>query len=290
MVVALSVACALVYGAADFCGGLAARRMPAVVVLVWSQIVGFVVLLAVLPFTPGVPHPSDFAWGAACGVAGAGAVGLLYRALAIGTMGVVSPITAVLAAAVPVTFAFFHGDRPAPLALTGIGFALIAVVLVSAVAPEPPSSDDAPLARAPKQYRFAPGIPAALGAGLAFGLFFIAFAQTHTDSGLYPLVSTRVTSLAILVGGGLALRLPLRVHRPGLRIVALCGSLDMAANVLYVLAVHRGALSIVAVITSLYPVATVALAAAMLRERLVPVQWAGVAIALAGVICIALAR
>jgi drug/metabolite transporter (DMT)-like permease len=290
VVVALSVACAIFYGAADFCGGLAARRMPAVAVLVWSQAVGFVILLAVMPFIPGVPHPSDFGWGAACGVAGAAAVGLLYRALAVGTMGVISPITAVLAAAVPVTFAFFHGDRPAPIALVGIGLALVAVVLVSAVAPMPPEGADAPLARSPKPHRFPPGIPEALGAGLAFGFFFIAFAQTHTDSALYPLLSTRVTSLALLASGGLALRLPLRVHRPGMRILFLCGSMDMAANILYVLAVHRGALSIVAVITSLYPVATVALAAAMLRERLVPVQWVGVAIALTGVICIALAR
>jgi len=290
VVVALSVACAIFYGAADFCGGLAARRMPAVAVLVWSQAVGFVLLLAVLPFIPGVLHLSDFGWGAACGVAGAAAVGLLYRALAVGTMGVVSPITAVLAAAIPVAFALFHGDRPAPLALTGIALALVAVVLVSAVAPETPDGVDAPLARSPKPRRFPPGIPEALGAGLAFGCFFIAFAQTHTDSGLYPLISTRVTSLALLACGGLALRLPLRVHRPGVLIVALCGSMDMAANILYVLAVHRGALSIVAVITSLYPVATVALAAIMLRERLVPVQWAGVAIALSGVLCIALAR
>ena len=140
MVVALSVACAIFYGAADFCGGLAARRMPAVAVLVWSQAVGFVILLAVLPFIPGVPHLADFGYGAACGIAGAAAVGLLYRALAVGTMGVISPITAVLAAAVPVTFAFFRGDRPALIALVGIGLALVAVVLVSAVAPRRPTA------------------------------------------------------------------------------------------------------------------------------------------------------
>ena len=124
--------------------------------LVWSQAIGFVILLAVMPFIPGVPHLSDFGWGAACGVAGAAAVGLLYRALAVGTMGVISPITAVLAAAVPVTFAFFRGDRPAPIALVGIGLALVAVVLVSAVAPMPPDGEDAPLARPVFRKRSAP--------------------------------------------------------------------------------------------------------------------------------------
>jgi drug/metabolite transporter (DMT)-like permease len=290
MVVALSVACALVYGAADFCGGLASRRMPALAVVVWSQVIGFAVLLAVLPFSGGVPRASDFVWGIACGVAGAGAIVLLYRALAIGTMGVVSPITAVLAAAVPVAFAILRGDRPAFLALAGIALALVAVVLVSAAPSAAAANDEAPLARTLPGHLFAPGVLEALGAGVAFGFFFIAFSRTHTDSGLYPLVSTRITSLALLVGGGFALRAPMRVHRAGFETVALCGVMDMAANIFYVLATHRGALEVVAVISSLYPAATVALAALLLHERLGAIQWAGVIIALAGVACIALAH
>jgi drug/metabolite transporter (DMT)-like permease len=99
-----------------------------------------------------------------------------------------------------------------------------------------------------------------------------------------------VLSLVLLLGGAFALRKPLRVAPPERRTIALCGALDMAANVLYVLAVHAGALSIVAVLTSLYPASTVALAAVLLRERLVRVQWAGVAVAFAGVLCISLAR
>jgi len=137
VVVALSVACALFYGAADFCGGLAARRMPAVAVLVWSQAIGFVILLAVMPFIPGVPHLSDFGWGAACGVA-ARPPSDCYTARSRSHHGVISPITAVLAAAVPVTFAFFRGDAGADRA-RGNRLALVAVVLVSAVAPMPPT-------------------------------------------------------------------------------------------------------------------------------------------------------
>jgi len=115
-------------------------------------------------------------------------------------------------------------------------------------------------------------------------------AQAHADAGLYPLLATRVLSLVLLLGGAFALRKPLRVARPALPTIVLCGALDMAANVFYVLAVHVGALSIVAVLTSLYPASTVALAAVVLRERLGGTQWAGVAVAFAGVLCISLAR
>jgi drug/metabolite transporter (DMT)-like permease len=287
VIVALSVCAALSWGAADFFGGLASRRASSLAVVVWSQAVGFVVLLAALGGVPGVLHATDLAWGAVCGIAGAIAIALLYRALAVGVMGVVSPLTAVLAAAVPVLFAFASGDRPHPLALAGIGCALVAVVLVSAA---PATGEEAPLARVESPHRFAPGVPEALVAGLAFGFFFIGLARTHPDGGLYPLAAMRASSLVFLAGGALALRAPLRISRPGYRVVAAGGALDMLANVLYVFAVHGGALSIVAVLSSLYPAGTVALAGIVLGERLSALQWLGVGIALGGVTAIALAR
>src|ERR1700733_3867803 len=258
MTVAFALAAALFYGAADFCGGLASRRVASLAVVVWSQAAGLAVLLPALLVVPGVPRASDLAWGLACGLAGAFAIALLYRGLAIGTMGVVSPVTAVLASASP--------------------------------APPSPAGADAPLARAPRARRLPPGIPEALGAGAAFGFFFIALAQTHADAGLYPLLPTPLASIAILGTGALLLRRPLRVGRAGLPTIVAAGLLDMGANVFYVLAAHAGALSVAAVITSLYPAGTVALAAAVLHERLVRVQWIGVTVALTGVLCISLAR
>jgi drug/metabolite transporter (DMT)-like permease len=290
MVVALSLAVAVFYGAADFCGGLATRRASALAVVVWSQAAGLLVLLAALPFVPGVLRPSDLVVSAVCGVCGTLAVGLLYRGLAIGVMGVVSPITAVLCAALPVAWGIGRGERPAALALVGIAFALVAVVLVSAATPAPAEPTGEPAARRGSRGRIPPGIPEALGAGVAFGIFFIALAQVHRDAGLYPLLGTRVISMLLLLGAAFALRRPLRVARPGLPTIALCGALDMGANVLYIFAAHAGALSIVAVLSSLYPAATVALAGLVLRERLVRTQWAGVGVAFAGVLCISLAR
>jgi drug/metabolite transporter (DMT)-like permease len=288
MIVVLSLAAALFYGAADFCGGLASRRTSSLAVVVWSQLAGLLVLGLALPLVPGIPRPVDLAIGAFCGISGAVAVALLYRALAIGVMGVVSPVTAVLAAAIPVIWAFLHGERPTPLALAGICCALVAVVLISASAA--PAAVEAPLARKPPRALLPPGIASALASGTAFGIFFIILAKTHADAGLFPLLGTRLASLGILALGALVLRRSLRIWRPGLRTIVIAGVLDMLANVLYVVAAHRGELSIVAVLTSLYPAGTVALAALILRERLMRVQWIGVAAAFAGVICISLTR
>jgi len=281
VVLVLALAAALFYGGADFCGGLASRRSPMLAVAAWSQAAGLVVLLPALAVIPGIARPADLGWGLACGVSGAFAIALLYRGLAVGTMGVVSPITAVLAAAIPAAFAIVRGERPAAIALAGIACALVAVVLVSAAPP-------AAAPRGPR--RWPPGIPEALGAGTAFAFFFIALAQTHADGGIYPLLATRLCSLAILAGFALATRRTLRVAPPARPTIALAGLLDMGANIAYVLAAHVGPLSTAVVVTSLYPAGTVALAALALRERLARIQWLGVALALAGVLCIAATR
>jgi drug/metabolite transporter (DMT)-like permease len=128
------------------------------------------------------------------------------------------------------------------------------------------------------------GIPEALLAGLGFGAYFIALAQTRAAAGMVPLLAARATSVVLLVAGGLAFGglANVRLARPAFALVALCGALDVSANVLYVLAAHGGLLSLVAVLTSLYPAATVALAAIVLRERLGRVQWIGVVLALGG--------
>jgi drug/metabolite transporter (DMT)-like permease len=286
LIVVLSLLAALCYGAADFCGGLASRRTSALAVVVCSQLAGLLVLILVLPLVPGIPRPIDLAIGAFCGISGAFAVAFLYRALAIGVMGVVSPVTAVLAAAIPVLWAFVHGERPTPLALAGICCALVAVVLISASSTA--SESEAPLSRKAPRRLFPPGIASALAAGTAFGIFFIILARTHADAGLFPLLGTRVASLTLLILGALVLRRSLRVSRPALRTILIGGVLDMIANVFYVLAAHRGELSIVAVLTSLYPAGTVALAAMVLRERLARFQWVGVAAAFVGVVCISL--
>jgi drug/metabolite transporter (DMT)-like permease len=289
LAILFSILCAVVYGASDFYGGLASRRTATLGVVVVSQGVGFVLLLAFAPLFGGAPVVSDWFWGAMCGIATGAALVLLYRGLAIGTMGVVSPITAVLAAAVPIAYGvILRGERPATTAIAGIVLALAAVVCVSASPASETQSGDAPARTA----LLPPGVIEAIGAGVFFGTIFITLAQTHAAAGMYPLLVARITTFGLFaLGGALAGKIAdVRVPRSALALVALCGALDVSANVFYVIAVHSGLISLVAVISSLYPASTVALAAIVLRERLVRIQWAGVAMALAGVAAISVSR
>ncbi len=269
MAVAIALVAAIVYGSSDFLGGLASRRTSTIGAVIWSQAVGLVLLAGVLPLFGGHALPADLAWGALCGVAGAIAIACLYRGLAIGTMGVVSPISAVLGASIPLLYGvFFRNEHPSAIAYAGIAAAIAAVVFVSAE----------PGARAQRTTFFPPGLLEAIIAGIGFGAYFIALAQTRADAGMVPLLAARLASVVLLVAGGLAFGGGgnLRLARPALALTIGCGALDVTANVLYVVAVHHGMLALVAVLTSLYPAATVALAAIVLRERLGRLQWIGV--------------
>ena len=278
MQLAFSLCAAILYGAADFCGGLATKRAAVLAVTVVSQFAGLLVLVAALPFFPGANHPLDYLWGTLAGLCGAGGIALLYHALSIGKMGVVSPITAVLAAALPVVVTAASGQRLAPLQLAGILCALIAIVVISA------SFEDGV-----REIRTA-GVKEAVLSGLLLGLFYLFLAKAHADAGLHNLLAARVSSVAFLALLAAINRVSLRLERRSLPLVVAAGVLDMSANVLYVLATFNGSLAIAAVLTSLYPASTVGLAAVALRERLSRVQWFGVGFALAGVAVIALRR
>jgi drug/metabolite transporter (DMT)-like permease len=272
----LALAAAVGYGAADFLGGLASRKAPAASVVVFSQLVGLGLLLAALPLAGGRFSWGDLLVGVACGACGAFTITTLYTALATARMGIVSPITAVAAASVPVIVGVGFGERPSLEAWAGIVIALVAVVLVS--------SNDQTGSFSLNE----PGVKAALAAGLGFGAQFVLLSRGHHDSGLWLLVPMRTTSLLIMIGWAVA-RKELRPPKQGtLNTTVLAGIVDMGANMLYVLATRAGMLVIVAVITSLYPGATVLLARAVLKERLTPVQWGGVACAACAVTLIAL--
>jgi drug/metabolite transporter (DMT)-like permease len=269
MAVVLGLAAALVYGAADFAGGIASKRTPAFAVVVWSQLAGLVVLAVALPLI-GTPVPSsrDLALGAVAGVAGGTGVAFLYRGLAIGRMAVVAPITAVGAACLPVAVGLATGERPGLLALGGVVIALVAVVAVSA-APDGTRASGRP------------GLAEGVVAGLAFGCFFIVLSAIDEAAGMWPLLPAR-TSILVIGAAAALTRTPLRVAREHAPMVALAGVLDMGANVLYLLAAQTGLLSLVAVLVSLYPASTVLLARLVLGERLARLQVAGVALAITG--------
>lgn len=281
MAIVLGLAAALTYGVADFIGGFVTRRADVFTVVLLSQTIGSSLMLAALPwFLNDAATGQALGFGAAAGIGGATGVILLYRGLATGRMSVVAPITAVEAASVPVVFGLSTGERPSEAALAGVAIALVAVALVSS-ASDPNDAGDLP------GQRWA-GVPEALGAGLGFGAFFILLNEGGAETGLWPLVAARTSSLVLVGGAALLTRRPLRPPAGTGRGIAAAGVLDVTANLCYLLATRRGLLSIVAVLTSMYPASTVILARAVLHERFRPSQVAGLACAVVGIALIAL--
>lgn len=287
MAVLLSMAAALTYGAADFVGGVVTKRVPVTAVVVLSQAVGTVPFLALFPvLNQDAFSTGALAWGAAAGVGGATGVVLLYAGLAAGRMSVVAPITAVEAASVPVVFGMVSGERPGAVALAGVLVALVAVGLISS-APEP-LGDATPVERTDRLRRvLPPGVTQGLGAGAAFGAFFIFLDAAGNGTGLWPLVGARVTSLSLVGVAVLVTRQSLKVPGDTWPAIAAAGILDLAANIFYLLATREGLLSLVAVITSMYPASTVLLARLWLGERMVRIQLVGLAGAGVAIVLIA---
>ena len=276
MAVLFSLLSATTYGIGDFCGGMATKRASAAAVLLWSHVVGLSLMIAAVPFVAGELAAHDVVIGAIGGLGGAAGVGLLYQALAIGPMSVVAPVTALLAAAVPVVAGVGSGERPGLGATVGMGMALVAIVLVSA-------EGGGSLRPADRR-----GVTYAMGSGLGFGLFFVALSYTGDNAGVWPLVAARLASVSVMSVVTLTGRVDATiVHGPGRPLTAAAGTLDALANVLYLLAVRQGLLSVVSVLSSLYPVSTIVLARVVLGERFIAVQRVGMALAIPATILMA---
>jgi len=356
----VGLAGALIYGSADFLGGLAAKRLSSVLVTAVAASSGLLVLLLALPFVGGAWSPDAVLWGALSGVSGAIAISLLYACLAIGPMSILSPLTAVVSAIVPMTAGLVGGERLAPVGYAALGLALIAVVLVGFV-PEKGAVRPTTL-----------GLLMAIGSGIMIGAFLILIDLTPDDSGLVPLVLNRAVNAAIMftfvgvltlvaarrrralaggaggggagasgsvaagagdfgggagagvgvgvgvgvgagaeAGAGAASRFgaadaAAHAERPatvpagsgsrsrstltiGLTLAAVCGLVDVAANFLLLIGIRIGDLSVISVLTAMYPAGTILLAAVVLKERIAPVQWLGLGLALAAAAMLALA-
>jgi drug/metabolite transporter (DMT)-like permease len=280
--VVLALVAALTYGVSDFVGGLATRRERALSVLLVSYPVGTACMLALLPAFGGQPDVASLGWATAAGLAGAGGVALLYVGLATGPMGVVAPLTAVASAVVPVMVGIGLGERPPPLAYLGAVLAVAAVALVSR-APGGGHGDDRSHARVTVR-----AIELALLAGVGFGLYFVLLARTAPESGLWPLVASRLAAAVAIGAAALVVSSRPRPARGSvLRLALVAGTLDALANLAYLLAVRQGLLALVAVLVALYPAATVGLATVVLGERTGRAQRLGLLVAAGSVALIA---
>lgn len=268
--IALALASSAVWGTADFMGGLWTRRLSLAAVTIVSQAAGLVVLLAAFGADRDVDGRA-IGVGLAAGAFGAIGISAFYRALATGTISIVSPVSA-CSALIPLGLALATGERPGALALAGSAVALAGAVLASVQELHP----DRGAARGAMLMAFL----AAIGIGGFLWFLARAAAGGHT---LAALLGCRIGSLALLLLGAAATRSPVRLPRAALGVVALVGVMDTSANGLFALATQHGYVSVVGVLGSEYPVVTVLLAQVVLRERITRPQTVGVALALTGV-------
>ncbi len=291
MSVPVALPAAVTYGIADFAGGLAARRASVLMVTAVAQAAGLLSLLAVIGVVAGQPSPAALGFGALAGVAGVSGLLLYLKALAVGPMGVVAPLSAVISAGLPLAIGVVGGERLGPVAVLAVVVALAAILMATA--------------GTRKDAAATTGLLLGLAAGVGFGMFFVAVDAAPDDSGLWPLLAGRVLSVALLAGLVLHHHLPLPTRtraaslapvpgespvstrgdaRSGRRapvvLMVVSGVFDTLANVLFLVATRMGDLGISAVVVSLYPVVVVLLARVVLGERLTRTQLLGAALAL----------
>jgi drug/metabolite transporter (DMT)-like permease len=271
--VLLGLASAASWGAGDFSGGLASRRAPLLGVLALGQAAGATLIVATaLLLAEPLPPPGALTFGVAAGACGMVGLAALYRGLAVGRMSVVAPVSAVLAAALPVVWGALSEGLPPASKLAGFALGLAGIWLV---------------ARAGTPGGGRGGLRLALVAGCGFGAFLVLMDRGAEGGTFWPLAAARGTSLTLALLWAVARGRPAAPPRSAVPLVLLSGTLDAGGNAFFVLASQAGRLDVAAVLSSMYPASTVLLAAVLLRERLTRAQGAGIAAVLAAIVLIA---
>jgi drug/metabolite transporter (DMT)-like permease len=304
LAIALALGASLCWGSGDFLGGLTTRRASLWAVIVGSQTVGLagatlVVVLAGHGW-PGLHAVWPVLLG---GLASVVAISCFYKALAIGSMSVVAPISATNAM-IPFLVGLAMGERPSITQLAGVALAAAGVLLVASERAR--TGDTIGVAALPNEPAVAPAavmapgtgahvsrrnqrkaIALALTAAVAMGLVLVGYGATARYDALWAMLGGRISSVIVFTVVFLVMRPRLEMRRSALPFVVAVGLLDTGANGLFALATTQGYLSIVAVLGSVYPVVTVLLAYGLLRERIAPHQMVGAAGTLAGIALIA---
>lgn len=269
-----ALAAAAGWGSGDFTGGLVSRRIGPFRTVLVSYAIGLVALVAAaLARMEQIPPTIDLVWGALAGLFGMTGLGFLMRGFSTGRMGIVAPVSAVLAAAIPVLFSAFTEGLPRELQLIGFFLALTSIWMLSR----------------PERLGARPeGLGMALLAGLGFGVFFTTLGQIGESSVFWPLVAGRLVACAVMLIFAVATRRTILVRPFPFRLIMLAGVLDVAGNVFFLLATQTGRLDVAAVLASLYPAVTAILAWAITREHIARLQVAGVGMAVLAIVLITL--
>lgn len=269
------LASALSWGAGDFTGGLAARRVGAYRSVFYAEVVGVIFLFIVLAFV-GEPFPDRRAqfFALVAGAFGTMGLMLLYHSMTLGLMSIAAPVSALLAAALPVAVGMFTEGLPDFLTILGFIFALFAVWMIS----QGEGGVTDVLAHLSD-------LKLPLLAGIGFGFYFVLMHQAARDGGaVWHMVFSRMGGMALIVIYLFATRSTWKIDLSAMPIISVNGLLDIGGNFFFILAGQAGRLDVAAVLSSLFPGATVLLAWVFLKERLNRNQWIGVGAALVAII------
>ena len=265
---------AAIWGAGDFTGGMASRKTGAYRAVVYGEMIGLAMILtvALIVWQP-VPNLGVWALSMLAGAFGTTGILLLYYSMTKGLMSIAAPISALLAALLPVIIGIFTESLPTWLTFLGFAFALAAIWLIS-------QSQDG----VKDLLSHITDLRLPLLAGVGFGCYFVLIHAATRTAILWPMVAARLGGLIILTLYMTLRRESWKVERGAWSLIFLNGLLDIGGNLFFVLAGQVGRLDISAVLSSLYPGSTVILAWIFLKERLSRTQWIGIIAALIAIV------
>jgi uncharacterized membrane protein len=277
LAIVLGVFVAASFGSGDFLGGLASRRVPTTVVLAVAQCCALVGAGVLVVLFAGDAGHRDLALGFGAGALNVVALGCLYAGLATGRMGIVAPLTAVIAACIPVVWGVANGESLPSAAVVGV---VLAIGAGGVIAHEREEGQEGRATRA---------ILLAIVAGTLFGWSLVGYAETSHESGAWPILVGRLAAVLIAVVAALAIARRISIARPERSMAVGAGLLDVAATGLLLVAVRQGLISLVAPVSALGPAFTVIWAWIVLREPIGRLQLVGLVMAVAGLTMIAVA-
>ena len=275
MAVFLGVCVAACFGSGDFLGGLASKRLPTLVVLALAQVCALAGAVVFAVAFAGDPTGRDLAFGGIAGALNLVGLGVLFHGLATGRMGVVAPVTAVVASVIPVTYGTASGEHPSTIALVGVACAIVAAGLIAAERSGPIDFD------------VRRELMLSVFAGVLFGVSLILYTETGDDSGFWPVLTARAVAVPLVLVALLVTRTRIGSGRREQRIALGAGLLDVTATALLLLAVREGLTSLVAPLAALGPAFTVAWAWIVLKEPIARLQIGGLCLGLVGLSLIA---